>query len=612
MYTITCREVDVDRTIEQAKALHQAGRLAEAEALYRQALAAQPDHAEATHFLGMLLGNIQLLRRSVELRPDVAHYHNNLGEALRKSGRIDEALAAYGRAIQLRPGYAIAHYNMGVTLAAAGRADEAIEQYRRAIAIKTDFVQAYDNLGSLLTNRNRLDDATECYQRAMELAPSQATLHFNHGNLLKEQGYLDRAIKEYRRAVALDPALVSAHSSLCYFLYFAEGIGPAQILAEHREWNRRHAAGLAREIQPHRNDRNPDRKLRICYVSPDFRQHPVGAHLLTVLEAHDHAQVEVFCYCDTTKKDWVTEKCNALADRWRETRGLSDEQLAQVVRDDGIDILIDCALHMANNRLLVFARKPAPVQVTWFGYPGTTGLNAIDDRITDVHLDPPGEHDEFYSEKSVRLPDSFWCYRPLVETPEPSERSAGPITFGCLNNFAKIGDGIARLWAQILNRVPQSRLVLLAEAGSHLRRISDIVGSDRVEFVGFRPIERYLKLYEQIDITLDSFPYNGHTTSLDSLYMGVPVVTLIGQTVVSRAGLSILTNLGLPELVARTPERYVEIAVALANDRGRIGELRRTLRQRMCESPLMNARQMTRNLETEFRQMWLEWCVESG
>jgi len=303
---------------------------------------------------------------------------------------------------------------------------------------------------------------------------------------------------------------------------------------------------------------------------------------------------------------------------WREIVGLPDETVTQMIRPDSIDVLVDLSLHMAKNRLLVFARKPAPVQITFAGYPGTTGLTTIDYRLTDPYLDTPGRYDDLYSEQSIRLPDTFWCYDPQSEEPPVRSLAAlesGVITFGCLNNFCKVNAGVLKLWAQVLKAVNRSRIMVLAPFGSHRERTLDMfrqegIGADRVAFVANCSRHEYLELYNRIDIGLDTVPYNGHTTSLDSLWMGVPVVTLVGQTVVGRAGLSQLSNIGLPELIATTPDQFVTIAVELANDLPRLSNLRHTLRPRMRSSPLMDAPRFARNIEAVYRLIWHRWCVK--
>jgi predicted O-linked N-acetylglucosamine transferase (SPINDLY family) len=297
---------------------------------------------------------------------------------------------------------------------------------------------------------------------------------------------------------------------------------------------------------------------------------------------------------------------------------MTDEAVEQRIREDRVDVLVDLTLHMAQNRLLVFARKPAPVQVTFAGYPGTTGLSAIDYRLTDPYLDPPDFDDHCYAEESLRLADTFWCYDPPSGEPAVNPLPAlekGYVTFGCLNNFCKINPVVLKLWAQVLKAVERSQIMVLAAEGSHRRQTLDLLGregiaSDRVTFVARQSGRKYLELYHRIDMGLDTFPYNGHTTSLDSFWMGVPVVSLAGQTAVGRGGLSILSNLGLTELAAHDCERYIGIAVDLANNRPRLAELRATLRQRLQDSPLMDAPRFARNVEAAYRAMWQRWCIQ--
>ena len=395
-------------------------------------------------------------------------------------------------------------------------------------------------------------------------------------------------------------------------MHFHPDYDAQAILAEHRRWEAQFAAPLARLILPHTNEASPDRRLKIGYVSPDFRDHVVGHNLLPLFREHDHRQFEIFCYADVIRADALTRRFQGHADVWRDVLGRTDDQVAQLVRADRIDILVDLTLHMANNRLLVFARKPAPVQVSFAGYPGSTGLSAIDYRLTDPYLDPPGDDDPDAAQEPLRLPDSFWCYDPLTDEPAVNSlpvQASGFVTFGCLNNFVKVNALVLALWARVLRAVDGSRLVMLAPEG-HFR--SDTVerleqqgiAAARVAFVSHQPRRQYLELYHGIDLMLDTVPYNGHTTSLDALWMGVPVVTLVGGTTVGRAGLCQLTNLGLPELIAATPDEFVRIAVELAGDLPRLECLRASLRDRMRGSPLMDAPRFARGIEAAYRTLW--------
>ena len=373
---------------------------------------------------------------------------------------------------------------------------------------------------------------------------------------------------------------------------------------------------LAAEIRSHTNDRSPDRRLRIGYVSPDFRWHPVARFILPLFRERDRRQVEVFAYSDVTTPDAVTGSVREHVDRWRDVAMLPDEKLAEVVRADGIDILVDLAAHSGHNRLLAFARKPAPVQVTYLAYCSTTGVDAIDYRLTDRFLDPPSEHGD-YTETSIHLPHCYWCYLapPLPDSPRPAtERRTGPPTFGCLNNFAKVTDLTLDLWARLLLRVSEARLLVYARAEAHRDRVRRVlrdagVEESRAAFVGRQPFADYLDTYRLIDVGLDPHPYGGGTTTCDALWMGVPVVSLAGRTGVSRAGSTLLANVGLERLVARTAEQYVELAAGLIRDAPGLTALRRELRARLESSPVMNAPQFARDVEAAFRTAWRDWCA---
>ena len=391
---------------------------------------------------------------------------------------------------------------------------------------------------------------------------------------------------------------------------------------EQQHWNRQFGEPHRQLIVPHANDRNPGRRLRVGYVSPNFRDQVVGRNILPLFEHRNRQEFEVFCYSGVFAGDNVTAEFRRQADRWRSTIGVADEALVGMIREDGVDILVDLTQHMAGNRLPVFARQPAPVQVSFAGYPASTGLEGIGFRISDRHLesemgDRRWEIGTSRTEQ-VFLLDSFWCYNPREQKAEINRLPAlenGCVTFGSLNNFCKINEPTLKLWARVLATVKGSNLLILSPAGSHRQRARGIferegIDACRVAFAEPSPRHGYLELYHRLDIVLDPFPYHGHTTSLDALWMGVPVVTLVGKQAVSRAGLSQLSNLALQELAAFSEDDYVGIATRLAGDLARLAELRATLRARMESSPLMDAAGFARNVETSYRQMWQTWCAE--
>jgi predicted O-linked N-acetylglucosamine transferase (SPINDLY family) len=579
---------NVDQAFARALEHHQAGRLAEAERGYRQILERAPAHSDSLHLLGVIAlqtGHLEsalaLIQQAVALRPDGAIYRNNLGQVLERLGRDDEAVLAYEAAIEL----------------------------------DADYAEAFNNLGHRLENRGRLTEAEAHYRTAISLNPNYAEPHVNLGNILKDRGELDAAFDSYRRAIILRPDLSGLHSNLLMTLHYQTSFTPEDLAREHRGWAERHVAPLIAERRPHRNDPEPDRRLRIGYVSPDYREHPVARFILPLLKNHDRRRFEIIAYSDVTRPDSVTELIRAHVDHWRDVNVIGDAQLADLIRDDRIDILVDLAAHSGRNRLLVFARKPAPVQVTYLAYCSTTGVDAIDYRVTDRFLDPPGEDLSHYSERSVRLSDCYWCYSaPLREDRlPPADREPGPLTFGCLNNFAKVTVATLELWMALLRRVPEAGLLLYARSEAHRDRVRDALrraglAEARATFVDRQPLEDYLRTYRRIDVALDPYPYGGGTTTCDALWMGVPVVSLAGSTAVSRAGSSLLSNVGLGRLVARSEEQYVELAAGLIRDVDGLAALRRELRDRLESSPVMNAERFARGLEAAFTDMWRTWC----
>ena len=608
-------------------ALRAQGQLDEAIAACRQAIALKPNYPEAHNNLGnALLGKgafdeaITVCRQAIALKPDYPEVYSNLGNALQFKGKLDEAIAAFRQAVALKPDLPEALSNLGNALRDKGQLDEAIAACRQAIALKPNYPEAYNNLGNALLDKGQLDEAIADYRQAIAFKPDYPEAHCNLGNILKDEGRLDEAISLYRQAVRLKPDDAALYSTLVFFLHYHPDYDAQAIAGELDRWNRQFADPLRKFHRDFSNGIDPERRLRVGYLSPDFCDHVVGRNVLPVLERHDRAQFEIYLYAHCPNPDALSLRFERAAGVWRNIAGSSDQAVAELIRADQIDILIDLSLHTPGNRLLVMARKPAPVQVTWAGYPGTTGLDAIDYRLTDPYLDPPETSDEYYSEKSIRLPQSFWCYHPLVGREIPVNplpaRSAGHVTFGSLNNYCKINQGVLELWSKVLGAVKDSRLLLLSKQGVHRQRALEMfqrhgVDANRIQWCAPMAREQYLEAYHRIDLGLDTFPYNGHTTSLDSFWMGVPVITLVGKTVVGRGGLSQAMNLGLPELVARTPEQYLQIVVNFSADLSRLAELRQSLRRRMQDSPLMDAAAFTRDLEAAYRAMWRHWCRDN-
>jgi len=677
-------------------ALKRLGQIDEAIAAYRRAVQLKPDYAEAHNNLGTALSDqgrieeaVVAYRRAIQLKPDFAEALSNLGNAIMELSHIDEAVAAYRRAIELKPGEAEVHYNLGNALSDQGRTEEAIDEYRRAIGLKPEFADAHKNLGVALQQQGRTDEAMPVFRRAIELRPEDAEAHSNLGNALKERGHLDEAVAAGRRAIELKPDhavahanlgnaikelghideamaayrlairlkpdfpeahnnlgsalkdqglieeaipafrdalklrpdFAEAHSNLLLSLHYLPGLDPEEVFREHRRWEEVHAQPLAKLIGKHGNDPDPERRLRVGYVSPDFREHSVAFFLETLLAAHDRGQVEIFCYADLMREDRITERLRQHAGQWRRITGMTDSQVADQIREDGIDILVDLAGHTAHHRLLAFARKPAPVQVTWLGYCDTTGMRAMDYRLTDGYADPPGTTEHLHSERLVRLPGIFACFRPAEESPPVGPLPAlerGHVTFGSFHMLAKLNDALIAVWAGILRQVPGSRLLLVA-AGldeatcqhRYAKCFSDHgIDPQRLEFRGRQALSAYLALHQAVDVLLDCHPHSGHTVGCHALWMGVPVVTLAGKTYCSRMMASVLMNLGMADWIARTPAEYVKLVREIATELPRLAALRSGLRERMRNSPLLDASRFARNVEQAYREMWRAWCAK--
>jgi predicted O-linked N-acetylglucosamine transferase (SPINDLY family) len=591
------------------------GSIEEAVALLGEAAALEPDRAAHAINLGIALCRHRdfaeadaVLARATALDPTSADAAFNRGNALHGLGRPGEAAECYRQAIALRPGFADAWINMGNMRRALGEWAAAAAAYEAALQTAPESVSALNNLACLHRLQGRFDDAEDLLRRALELDPNHGALHDNLGSVLKDVGELDAAIECFRRAVECDPSNAVAHGNLAYALGFQSPM-PQPILDECRRW----AARFADPLTPPRaiaSGPGPGR-LRIGYVSADFRRHCQSSFTLPLLSHHDHTAFEIHCYASVERADDVTTRIAGLADVWHDVGALDDAALADLIRRDRIDILVDLTMHMARGRPLTFARRPAPVQLAWLAYPGTTGMQAMDYRISDPRLDPP-DFDDHYTERTVRLPDAFWCYDPLAEGPDVNELPAlemGRITFGCLNNPCKLTDATLRLWGCVLNTIPGARLTLLAPPSRHravlAQRLARAgIAPQRVDFAPYRDRDAYLRAYRDIDIGLDTLPYNGHTTTLDALWMGVPTVTRVGATCVGRGSFSQLFQVGLTELAAADDDAFVAAAVALALDLPRLAQLRGSLRARLEGSPLMDGARFTGHMESALRTLW--------
>ncbi len=615
-------------------ALIQSGRLKEAMTLAKHLCAQTPDDASLWMMLasaqaasGALNDVVQSCDRVIALQPGDASAHSNRGVALYSLRRLDEAEQAFRTALSYAPSLVSAGNNLGMILKDLGRNAEAIQVFEKLIAENASATAVqraslYGNLAYIQLHSDLFEAAERNCRIALQLDPACMSACNNLSQALKGRGLMQESVAQQRVAVTLDPGNTVLHSNLLLDMNYLMDLDAVECAREHRLWGERHAKPED-QATDYRNKRDPDKRLRVGYVSPDFRGHSVAFFIEPLLSAHARDRVEIFCYANLLKPDPMTNRLHKLADQWRNVWGMKDDRLSALIRDDGIDILVDLAGHTSGNRLGVFGRKPAPIQVTWLGYPNTTGLREMDYRLTDEWADPPGASDDLYTETLVRMPRGFLCYRPLDDSPEvslPPAAGSGHITFGCFNNSAKINTAVLDIWGWILRDMPNARLLLKSRQlnGPALRErylhefTNRGIDPNRIDMLGrINSTVDHLALYGGVDIALDTFPYNGTTTTCEALWMGVPVIALAGDRHAGRVGVSLLHGIGLDELIADSPQEYRRVAVDLARNRERLIAYRSVLRARMREAPLMDAAGFAWNIEEAYRAMWRRWCGQA-
>jgi protein O-GlcNAc transferase len=644
-----------------AHSLQEKGQLDEAVIYYQEALKLNPDIADVHYNLGTIYQERKQLDKAVEcyqkalqINPSDAVIYYNLANTFQENKQTDEAITCYKKALQFSPDLFDAHYNLGILFKDKGELDDAISNFQKALQLNPNLAQAYAHLGLALQDKGEPDGAIHAFHKALELNPNNVFAYYGIGVALGDKGNLEESANVYRKALELVPDNVLAYCNLggilldqgklhdaeiCFkraseakpddlkpyqamllMMHYNPKNSPEAIYSEHLQFAKKFEEPLASTIIPYAKRCNNNRPLKIGYVSPDFRTHAVGFFIDPVLTFHNHEHFEIYCYYNFLIDDEMTEHMRRYTDKWKNITDMSDEEVAGLIEKDKIDILIDLTGHAPRNRILVFARKPAPVQATWIGYPDTTGLSAIDYKLVDKYTDPPGMTEHLYTEKLMRLPDCFLCYLPYKSSPEvgilPAQRS-GHITFGSFNYFSKVSPEVLKLWIEILKIIPDAHLIMKAKGFIDevmCKNIMDTFNSegievDRIALLPFKQsIRDHLEIYNSVDIGLDTFPYNGTTTTCEALWMGVPVITLAGITHVARVGTSLLSNIGLHELIAKNHEEYVKIAVNLANDITKLRSLRGNLRTMMIHSPLTDAKRFTLNLEKCYRKMWETWC----
>jgi len=586
---------------------------------YREALAITPDSALCWNNLGLAqqeLGQLseaeESFRQAIYHSPDAAGIYSNFGNVLCDDNRQVEAIEQYRKAIEIDPSYAEAWNNMGMAFWSQGENETAIEYYQKALQLDPRSPAACNNMGNAYSALGQYEKALSYFQQVLALDPDNAETLNNIGNSYNEQGQYEIALKYFRRTLEIKPLFTAAHSNMLFLLSYNVLLPPREMLEAHLEWDRVHGHAGRKHGYRHPSTGDPNKRLRIGYVSPDIRLHAVSFFLEPILRKHDRRQVEVFCYAEVSRPDNVTAHLRALADHWRSTVGLTDEALAHRIHEDGIDILVDLAGHTAGNRLGAFSYKPAPVQASYLGYFTTTGLAAMDYWISDAVL-TPDDTAELSTETIYRLPRCCLSYQHPAEAPPVSIPENNVITFGSFNHLSKISTATVALWSKVLQAVPHSQLLLktkqLADtAVQHkiqARFAERGISADRLILLPMTPtVQEHLGIYGQVDIALDTIPRTGGSTTTEALWMGVPVITLAGKRFIERLSTTMLSAVGLDELITHSPEEFVACAAALANDHDRRTSLRTSLRQRMMESPLCDASGLCQALESAYRSMW--------
>ena len=608
--------------IEQGHLADERGEPEEALRLYRAAIAKDPSSPDAQMNLGNALNAkgelaaaVQAYQRALAIDPAHAKSHYNLGIA--QLGHADPASVEvhFASAVRLCEDFPQAWVGLALAREAQGNVDGAIEAYRDAIRVRPDFVEAHRNLGGVHLQLGRIDLAVQTFREALSIRADDSELMVNLAKALQEKGEIDEAIKQCSRALALVPDHAGAYGNLLFALNYHPDKSAQEINQVYRDYDAKFGGPHRSAWREHTNDRGTARRLRVGYVSPDFCMHPVRHFLEPLLAHHDRSAIQVHAYAELIHDDAVTQRYRGYVDHWIATAGMSDDALAERIRADRIDILIDLAGHTAHNRLGAFARKPAPVSVAWIGCGHTTGLSAIDHLLTDVASSPPGS-EPLFAEKPWRLATPTYVYRPAEGMGDVNALPAmqrGYVTFGTLTRSVRINHRTIRAWAEILKRVEGSRLVVDSKnyqdeamrAALTYRFAAHGIGAERLELGAHTPPWDVLR---GIDIGLDCFPHNSGTTLFETLYMGLPYVTLAGRPSVGRLGSTILEGAGHPEWITNTEAEYIDKAVALASDVPRLAVLRQQLRADMQASPLMDEAGFARKVEAAYRSMFKRWA----
>ena len=619
MLSLKCNHIEVYNYLGIIQ--HRQGKFIEAEKSYRKMIELKPDLAEAYNNLGNILNEQDKLieaeesfKKAIAMKPEYAEVYYNMGIVLNKQRKYNEAEASYKKAIALKPDHIETLNNLGNTLKEQSKFIEAEESFKKVLVLKPDHVEAYNNLGCMFNDQDKFVEAESNLRKAITLNPNYTEAYSNLGNTLQGLGKIEEAIQNYDKAIKLKIDYLTAYNNKNVSLNYSSLYSSLYIYRQHHKFEKQFGGFKIKSPFSVNIKKKFNERLRIGYVSGDFRQHSVAYFFKPLLENHNVHVVETFCYYNNIFVDRVTKSLMKTCDHWRSIFGIANSEILKIIKADKIDILVDLSGHTNNNNLLVFAQKPAPIQVTWLGYPNTTGLSAIDYRFTDSITDPIGETDEFYSEKLLRLPNGFLCFQgneKVIFESEPPWSRQDYITFGSFNNSSKITPLVIDVWSKILNLVPKSHLILKCNKFKYNKDyFFDLfkkkgLTKDRIHlYEHFSSTNDHLELYNSIDIGLDPFPYNGATTTCEALWMGVPVITLQGDRHVGRVGASILTNVGLKDFIAKDIDNYIKLAIEMSSNTNYLKKIRKNLRGQMQKSLLCDSRSFANDIETSYKDMW--------
>ena len=619
--------MDIKKTFDLAVKNHKENNFQEAEKSYKEILKIKPDHFESIFLLGSLFistGNfntsIKLLNQAISIRPNHAQSYNNLGITYKELGDFEKAKNYYQKAINIKPDFADAHNNLGVIFRSLKEFQKAIDCYKKAIKIKSDYTDAHYNLANLLDQINKHDEAIIFYEKAIQINPNYAPAYYNLGNVLTTLGDFKKAITCYQNAIKVKNDYLVAHNNLLFSLLYLDEVDSKFSLSQAKQFRSSLNPIQENLLNKYKFNNNP-KKLKIGFVSGDLREHPVGFFLLNTLKHLKDEKIELFAYSNSKKKDNFSTKLKSYFANWRIIEDQSNKDVINEIRNDGIHVLVDLSGHSEKNRLPIFINKPAPIQVTWMSYPATTGIPEIDYIIGDQYVTPKNEQEDF-AEKIFELPDIWLCFSSPgtdITISDPPMKKNGYITFGSFNNLLKINNKVISLWSKILKSIPKSKIFLKThqldnsyfKAKTIKKFKENGIDESLIILEGSSSRSKLLSSYDKVDIALDPFPYSGGVTSIEAIWMGVPVITKKGFRFISHTTESINHSVGMSDWIANDDDEYIEKCIKFSNNLKSIIDIRKNLRHKALKSPLFNSSLFSKHLSNGFWKMWNNFILKN-